>query len=609
MLKKIATTVFILSFLLLNIQAQQKHNFSLGDTCFLLDGKPLQMISGEMHCVRIPKEYWRERMKMAKAMGLNTIGTYVFWNAHEPEPGKFNFKGNNDIAAFVQIAKEEGLWVVMRPSPYVCAEWEFGGYPYWLLKNKELKVRSTDTAFIKMYKRYMQQLAKQLVPHLITNGGNILMVQIENEYGSYGSDKDYLRLNETIFKEVGFDCPLFTCDPANDVGRGSLSGVLPTVNGLAKPLAVKALVNKYNSNKGPYYVAEWYPGWFDDWGKKHNVRDADKDAANLDTALQAGLSINMYMFHGGTTRDFMNGANMNAKNAYSPQISSYDYDAPLDEAGNPTPKFYKFRNVIQKYLPANTVLPNVPTAKKAIQLPAIQFTEFASIHQQKVKPIKAQYPLSFEALNQAYGFVLYAHQLNTVGKGWLVVKDVRSYAAIFLNGKKVGVLDRRLRQDSIWLDVAEPNSVLELWVENTGRLNFGPYLNDNHQGIVKGVVFNNELLQNWEMFSYPFSNTKSIKFQSQPISTDYPTLYKAKFDVDEIADTYLDMRSFGKGFVVLNGHNLGRYFNIGPQQTIYIPAVWLKEKNNELIVFDQLKSGHNQISTLNHPILDMLVKP
>jgi beta-galactosidase len=326
------------------------HTFALGDSTFLLDGKPLQMISGEMHYTRIPREYWRERMKMAKAMGLNTIGTYVFWNAHEMVQGKYDFTGNNDIAEFVRIAKEEGLWVVLRPSPYVCAEWEFGGYPWWLLKDKNLKVRSKDPGFINAYQNYMMEVGKQLAPLQVNHGGNILMVQIENEYGSFSNDKEYLAQNEKIFRQAGFDGLLFTCDGPSQMPAGYLPGFLPAVNGEDDPKKAKELINKYHNGKGPYYIAEWYPGWFDSWGKPHTGSNADEDAKKLDEVLSAGISINMYMFHGGTTRDFMNGANMSRTEAYAPQTASYDYDAPLDEAGNPTPKYYKLRAIIAKAL-------------------------------------------------------------------------------------------------------------------------------------------------------------------------------------------------------------------------------------------------------------------
>ncbi len=259
-MKKIFLTALVLFSATINLLfAQQKHDFSLADSVFLLDGKPFQMISGEIHYPRVPREAWRQRMKMAKAMGLNTIGTYVFWNLHEPQKGVYDFSGNNDIAAFVSIAKEEGLWVVLRPSPYVCAEWEFGGYPYWLQNEKGLIVRSTESKYTSAYTDYIKALAKQLAPLQINHGGNILMIQVENEYGSYGSDKEYLAMNKQIYHEAGFDGLLYTCDPAGDVKKGHLDGVFPAVNGIDKPSQVKKITRDNFNGKGPFYVAEWYP--------------------------------------------------------------------------------------------------------------------------------------------------------------------------------------------------------------------------------------------------------------------------------------------------------------------------------------------------------------
>lgn len=586
----------------------QQHTFTLADTSFLLDGKPFQMISGEMHCARIPKEYWRDRMKMAKAMGLNTIGTYVFWNAHEPSPGQYDFSGNNDIAGFIQIAKEEGLWVVLRPSPYACAEWEFGGYPWWLLKDSTIKVRSRDERFIAAYSKYMHALSKQLVPLLVTQGGNIVMVQIENEYGSYSDDKTYLDLNRKIFREAGFDGILFTCDGADKMSNGYLPGYLPAVNGLEDPAEVKALINKYHNGKGPYYVAEWYPGWFDQWGKPHAKGDADKEAAKLDKILSAGISINMYMFHGGTTRDFMNGANMNIEQPYAPQVSSYDYDGPLDEAGNPTGKFYKFREVIAKHLQPGVVLPTVPELKKTIAVENIQLSSYAGVFDKLPAPVLSKTPLCFEDMHQAYGFVLYRTVISEAKQGYLKIDGLRDYAIVYINGSQTAVLDRRLEQDSVLIKDIPPNAILDIWVENNGRINYGPYLVDNRKGITKQVTLNGIILYNWKMYGFPFKDLAGSRFTARATATvrKQPGCYKGYFTITETGDTYLDMRSFGKGFVFLNGYNLGKYWQIGPQQTIYIPSGWLKKGKNEIIVFDELKQGHTTISTLKAPILNQL---
>jgi beta-galactosidase len=592
----------LLFTLISNSQAQSKHTFTLGDTDFLLDGKPLQMISGEMHCARIPKEYWRDRMKMAKAMGLNTIGTYVFWNAHEGVQGKYDFTGNNNIAEFIKIAQQEGLWVVLRPSPYACAEWEFGGYPWWLLKDSTIKVRSKDPKFISAYKKYITQLAKQLVPLQVTHGGNVLMVQFENEYGSYSDDKSYMDLNRKIFREAGFDGILFTCDGESQMPRGYLPGYLPAVNGLEDPVKVKTLINKYHDGKGPYYIAEWYPGWFDHWGdKRHAKTSADEAAGKLDKILAAGISINMYMFHGGTTRDFMNGANM-GNEPYAPQVSSYDYDAPLDEAGNPKAKFLQFRKVIAKYLPANVKLPPVPEKKATIAINHIKLAAFADVFNSLPQPVISKKTLCFEDLNQGYGFVLYRTQISKGGV--LKIIAMRDFAIIYLNGKKITKLDRRLNQDSVTLQNISPKTVLDILLENNGRINYGPYLTDNRQGITEKVTLQGTELYNWQMYKLPFSNLNGLKFSPRTLLNEFPALYKGSFELSRVGDTYLDMRQFGKGFVFLNGHNLGKYWNIGPQQTIYVPAVWLNKGKNEVVVFDELKTRHTELNALNEPILD-----
>jgi beta-galactosidase len=585
-----------------------KHTFALGDEAFLLDGKPFQMISGEMHYPRVPREAWRARMKMAKAMGLNTIGTYVFWNLHEPQKGKFDFTGNNDVAEFVRIAQQEGLWVILRPSPYVCAEWEFGGYPYWLQNEKGLEVRSKEVQYLKEYESYIKEVGKQLAPLQINHGGNILMVQIENEYGSYGSDKEYLGINQRLFKEAGFDGLLYTCDPAPDLVNGHLPGLLPAVNGLDNPAKVKKIINENHDGKGPYYIAEWYPAWFDWWGTAHHTVPAERYTKRLDSVLAAGISINMYMFHGGTTRAFMNGANFKDTSPYEPQTSSYDYDAPLDEAGNATPKFMRFRQVIQKYLPAGVQLPDVPAAKPVITIPAFKLTQSVSLLNTLPAAKENISPLTFEDLHQDYGFVLYRTVLNGSKSGQLKLKDLRDYAVIMINGKKVGTLDRRLNQDSIYLKVPAGKVTLDILVENLGRINFGKYLLQNKKGITEKVLLNGTELQHWKMYSLPFHDLDAVKFSAAKPDGESPVIRKGGFNLDKVGDTYLDMSNWGKGVVWVNGHNLGRYWGIGPQQTLYLPVEWLKKGYNDVEVLELLKPEQDQLSGLDKPILDV-VKP
>lgn len=597
---------FAIIFLNVVCTFAQTHTFKLGDDAFLLDNKPFQMISGEMHYPRIPREAWRQRMKMAKAMGLNTVGTYVFWNLHEPQKGKYDFSGNNDVAEFVKIAKEEGLWVILRPSPYVCAEWEFGGYPYWLEKEDGLVVRSKDPKYLEEYRNYINAVGKQLAPLQINHGGNILMVQIENEYGSYSNDKEYLGINKQMFIDAGFDGLLYTCDPKPAVKDGHLPGLLPAVNGIDNPAEVKALVKENHNGTGPFYIAEWYPAWFDWWGTKHHTVPAEQYVNRLDSVLAAGISINMYMFHGGTTRGFMNGANYNDQNPYEPQISSYDYDAPLDEAGNATEKFMKFRAVIQKHLPVDQALPSVPKAKPVIVMPDVHLNQATSLFDILPAPKLNPEPLTFEDLNQAYGFVLYRTTVDGGKSGTLKIKDLRDYGIVYINGKRAGVLDRRLKQDSLLVNLPKGKVKLDILVENLGRINFGPYLLKNKKGITEQVLLAGKELKNWKMYSLPFNTVKGIAFKPGKFNSGSPVVKKGTFDLRTVADTYLDMRSWGKGVIWVNGHNLGRYWSIGPQQTLYLPAEWLKTSNNEVVVLELLKPGQTVLKSTNKSILNEL---
>ncbi|MDO7848483.1 beta-galactosidase [Hymenobacter sp. M29] len=585
------------------------HTFTLGANQFLLDGQPLQMISGELHYPRIPREAWRARLKMAKAMGLNTIGTYVFWNAHEPQPGQYDFTGNNDVAAFVRMAQEEGLWVILRPSPYVCAEWEFGGYPYWLQNIAGLKVRSQEPQYLAAYQRYLQAVGRQLAPLQVNHGGPILMVQVENEYGSYGSDKAYLAQNKKMFEQAGFDGLLYTCDPVKDVAAGHLDGLLPAVNGTDQPRQIRQLVNANHQGKGPYYVAEWYPAWFDWWGTEHHTVPASKYTPGLDSVLKAGMSINMYMFHGGTTRGFMNGANFKGDSShYEPQISSYDYDAPLDEAGNATAKFRAFREVIARYRPAGQPLPPVPATKPSVALPVLQLTKSIRLLDHLPTPVASAGPLTFEALKQDYGFVLYRTTVAGGGQKLLKIKELRDYAVVMVNGKCMGTLDRRLRQDSLRVALPAGPVQLDILVENMGRVNFGEYLLQNNKGITRSVALNGKQLNGWQMYGLPFDKAPTLvkAGPAAPTASSGPVLRAATFTLAQPADTYLDMRQWGKGVVWVNGHNLGRYWAIGPQQTLYVPVEWLRKGQNDITVLELLKPQQTILPSLNHAILNEL---
>ena len=584
------------------------HTFGFKDGSFVLDGKPIVLVSGEMHFARIPREYWRDRLQMAKAMGLNTIATYVFWNYHEPEKGTFNFSGNADCAAFVRIAHEEGLWIIIRPSPYACAEWEFGGYPWWLINEKDMKVRSRDPRFLELSGRYFKELARQLVPLQITRGGNIIMVQLENEYGSYDSDKEYLTLNKNIIRESGFDVELYTCDGPTQMPAGYLPGLLPAVNGLDDVKLVKELVDKHHNGTGPYFIAEWYPAWFDTWGMAHHVVLAETYVKKLDEVLEHGVSINMYMAHGGTTRGFMNGANFDRTMPYSPQITSYDYDAPIDEAGNATPKFMAFRDVIQKHLPSGQTLPPVPPPKRTIAVPQFTLQESRDLFADLPAPVTSERPLSFEALNQGYGFVLYRTHVKGPLKGTLQIERLRDYALVFVKGKRIAVLDRRLDQDSVDVEIPGGDVTLDLFVENLGRINYGPFLNDNRKGITERVTLAGGELKGWKMYKFPFDDVSGLKFRKAGVRGG-PVIRRGTFTLDDTADTYLDMRDWGKGSVWVNGHSIGRYWFAGPQQTLYVPGPWLRKGKNEVVVLELLQEHQDRLQGIPKPILDELAVP
>ena len=583
----------------------QSHIFKIGHDEFLLDGKPFQIISGEMHFARIPRECWRDRLHMAKAMGLNTVATYIFWNYHETEKGKYNFKDNADVAEFCRLAQQEGLWVIIRPSPYACAEWEFGGYPWWLLREKGLKVRSQDPRFMDMSTKYFAALGKQLVPLQVTHGGPVIMVQIENEYGSYDKDKVYLSKYRDIYREAGFDVDLYTCDGPSQMPAGYLPGILPAVNGLDNVKEVKELINKYNDNHGPYFIAEWYPAWFDSWGLKHHVVPYQEFIQTYDSVLAAGLSINIYMAHGGTTRWFWNGANMGRRDPYSPQTSSYDYDAPIDEAGNATPKFYAMRDVIMKHLPKDVILPDVPGKKKAIAIPEIRLSQSSPLFDNLTSPIAVSAPLSFEDFGQGYGYMLYRTSIKGPVKGLLKISRLRDYALVYIDGRQIAVLDRRLDQDSLEVNIPEGGALLDILVENNGRINYGYYLNDNKQGITEKVTLNGKDIRGWKMYGFPMKNVDGVKF-SATTAKGGPVYRRGVFTVNELGDTYVDLSKWGKGHVWINGRSIGKYWNIGPQQTLYVPAQWLKKGVNDIIIIEELKPEQEVIQFLDHPVLDEL---
>jgi beta-galactosidase len=573
------------------------HTFGYKGEHFIQDGEPFLIISGEMHYPRVPRPYWRDRMRKMRALGLNTLCTYVFWDLHEPELGKFDFTGDLDVAAYLRTAQEEGLWVILRPGPYICTEWDFGGLPSWLLSTPDLKVRTTDPRFLKAAANYMRRVGEQLAPLQITRGGPIIMVQVENEYGSFGHDHDYMNAIRKIIRDAGFEVTLYTADGPDELEGGTLPDLLAGVNfGQGDPAPEFAKFARFRQGV-PRMCTEYWDGWFDHWGEKHHISSPEGAAEGLDWMLSRGISANLYMVHGGTSWGFMSGANFDG--TYQPDISSYDYDAPLDEAGRPTRKFVLVREVIKKYLRTGTQLPELPTPLPMIEIPAFELREAAALRGLLGKPVLSERPKTMEDLGQRYGFVLYRKTLAQRIKALLEVNGFRDYAVVLQESKRLGVLDRRLKQESLEVEL-EAGEPLDILVENMGRVNFGPHLVDDRKGIVGEVTLAGSELTGWENYPLPMNDLSGLRFSSSNLKG--PAFLRGQFELSSLGDTFLDMRGWGKGYVWVNGYNLGRYWKIGPQQTLFVPSLWLRMGINQVIVLDLEPEGHRTLQGIKDPI-------
>lgn len=567
----------------LALSVSSAHTFGFRGTDFVLDGKPFQIVSGEMHPARIPAEYWRHRIRMAKAMGCNTIAAYIFWNYHETGDGRFDFKsGNHDIVRFMRIAQEEGLWVLLRPGPYVCAEWDFGGIPPYLLRYPDLKVRCMDPRYMAAAERYLKRLALQVKPLMISKGGPILMVQIENEYGSYGNDRNYVSRLKQIWEANGVDGPFYTADGATDfmLEAGSLPGCAV---GLDPGGSLDAFALAAKAAPGvPIFSSETYPGWLTHWGENWAKVGADVIVNEVKFLLGNKKSFNLYVVHGGTNFGFSAGANSGGK-GYEPDVTSYDYDAPVTEQGRPTPKYMALRDVISKA--TGVAPPAVPDPIPAVDVPEFRLAPFSSVWANLPTPLRIAQPKPFEAMDQDHGFALYRTRLIGHKSGRLIVTEVHDYATVFVDGRYVGSLDRREGRMSIDLPrVASKNPVLDILVEAMGRINFAQQMIDR-KGITERVTLNGMTLMNWDVYNLPMDRPESLRPGAANVAG---VCFRGSFDLKEPADTFLDCSNLKKGIVWVNGHNLGRYWEIGPQKRLYCPAPWLRAGSNQVIVFDLL---------------------
>ena len=623
-MRKIITLLSLMAALLVatpSFAQKAKGTFEAGNGTFLLNGKPFVVKAAEIHYPRIPKPYWEHRIKMCKALGMNTVCIYIFWNIHEQREGECDFTGNCDVAEFCRLAQKNGMYVIVRPGPYVCAEWEMGGLPWWLLKKKDIRLRERDPYFMERVKMFEQKVGEQLAGLTIQNGGPIIMVQVENEYGSYGEDKPYVSDIRDCLRGIYVkECALFQCDWSSNFEKNGLDDLTWTMN-----FGTGANINDQFRRLGelrpnaPKMCSEFWSGWFDKWGARHETRPAKDMVDGMDEMLSKGISFSLYMTHGGTSFGHWAGAN---SPGFAPDVTSYDYDAPINEYGHATPKFWELRKMMEKYNDGKA-LPAVPKdVAPIITVPKFELKEFSSIFNgedsQFKLPIRKEGGLmTFEEMDMGWGSMLYTTTMPEIPAQSVITADFHDFAQVFINGKYIGKIDRVKNEKSLTLPPVKNGDELEILVEAMGRINFGRAIKD-FKGIVGEVAITAEVEgiettwkpQNWVKFGLPDSYEKAAdafvhnndyrkaknegqRWGKKPLwNVDGLELvskrgyYRCYFNLTKVGDTFLNFETWGKGQVWVNGHALGRIWSIGPQQTLYVPGCWLKKGKNEIIVLD-----------------------
>ena len=621
--------------------ANKPGSFRVGDKTFLLNDKPFVVKAAEVHYPRIPYQYWDQRIKMCKALGMNTLCIYIFWNAHEQQMGQFDFTGNNDIRAFVQLAQKNGMWVIVRPGPYVCAEWEMGGLPWWLLKKKDIRLREQDPFFMERLEIFEQKVAEQLADLTIDKGGPIIMVQVENEYGSYGEDKPYISAVRDCLRKSGFDkVELFQCDWSSNFTKNGLDDLTWTMN-----FGTGANIDQEFRKLGelrpnsPKMCSEFWSGWFDKWGGRHETRGAEAMVDGISQMLDRGISFSLYMTHGGTNWGHWAGAN---SPGFAPDVTSYDYDAPINEAGQTTPKFWTLRKAMEKYSgdydPATgqwgkpKKLPAVPKGYPTIAIPKFELTEFAPLIAGGDSAVGTGLK-TFEEMNMGWGSMLYTAELPEIPVQSVLKLDAHDYAQVFIDGKFIGKIDRVKHETSLILPPVNKFALLTILVEGMGRINFGRAIED-FKGIVSDVTISAEVNKvettwkpkSWFQITIPDSYEKAIQALEHKdemlqqlgkaedglqtfVQGGFTQIgyYRGYFNINKVGDTFLNLENWGKGQVYVNGYAVGRHWYIGPQQTLYVPGCWLKKGKNEVIVLDVMgPRGEKTIEGLQKPIIDKL---
>ena len=622
----IATVALLVTAMLPPVSAARKGGtFTVGDKTFLLNGKPFVVKAAELHYPRIPRPYWEHRIKMCKALGMNTVCLYVFWNIHEQQESRFDFTGNNDVAEFCRLAQRNGLYVIVRPGPYVCAEWEMGGLPWWLLKKKDIRLREPDPYFMERVKLFERKVGEQLASLTIQNGGPIIMVQVENEYGSYGENKAYVSAIRDIVRQSGFDkVTLFQCDWASNFEKNGLDDLVWTMN-----FGTGADIDQQFRRLGelrpnaPQMCSEFWSGWFDKWGARHETRPAKAMVEGIDEMLSKGISFSLYMTHGGTSFGHWAGAN---SPGFAPDVTSYDYDAPINEYGQATPKYWELRRTMEKYNDGGK-LPAPPKAPMpVITIPKFVLTEYAPLGNGMGSSVQSRDIRSFEDMDMGWGIADYSTALPKIPVGsMLTLNEPHDFAQVFVDGKYIGKIDRVKNEKTLMLPPVEKGAELCIRIEAMGRINFGRAIKD-YKGITKEVTISAEMdgheaswnLKNWTIVPIPDNYETAVKALSVGTETSKRTrqhaklltkagYYRGHFTLRKPGDTFLNMEAFGKGQVYVNGHAIGRFWNIGPQQTLYLPGCWLKQGRNEVIVLDVVgPKGEPTSFGQDNPELDKL---
>ncbi len=610
--------------------AGKGETFTVGEKTFLLNGKPFVIKAAEVHYPRIPQAYWDHRIKMCKALGMNTLCLYVFWNIHEQREGQFDFTGNNDVAEFCRLAQKNGMYVIVRPGPYVCAEWEMGGLPWWLLKKKDIKLRELDPYFMERVKIFEQKVGEQLAPLTIQNGGPIIMIQVENEYGSYGEDKPYVsEIRDCLRSIYGSEMALFQCDWSSNFEKNGLDDLTWTMN-----FGTGANIDQQFRRLGelrpnaPKMCSEFWSGWFDKWGARHETRPAKDMVDGMDEMLSKGISFSLYMTHGGTSFGHWAGAN---SPGFAPDVTSYDYDAPINEYGHATPKYWELRKMMEKYdangFPLGGLkggLPAVPKpAAPIITVPKFELKEFAPMMTALTKPVNGT-PKTFEEMDMGWGTMMYSTRLPEITSQSVLTGEFHDFAQVFIDKKYIGKIDRVKNEKSLTIPAVKKGAELIIIVEGMGRINFGRAIKD-FKGIVGNVTLTSETdniemtltPKQWQNVAIPDDYETAVKaldmvkgindqvaagkvkgsvpalaltqgYEESKKQSDIlkPGYHRGYFNLKKVGDTFLNFETWGKGQVWVNGHAMGRIWSIGPQQTLYVPGCWLKKGRNEVIVLD-----------------------